>query len=524
MIGLPTPPPQTQPFRCMKRLLFFFALLFLPAPVPASDRPNVLFLISDDLNNYLGCYGDPRARTPNIDALAARGVTFERAYCTFPLCGPSRNAILTGLYPNSNGILANSQIFRQTIPSHHSLSQAFRLEGYFAARIGKLYHYNVPKSIGSDGHDDPASWELELNPAGVDRLEEEKDIFTLRPGSFGGTLSWHASPKSDEFHTDAMLAKDAEWVLERCAREKERPFFLAVGFFRPHTPYVAPKEPYFGWYPEKDMPLFPAIDQNPAGVPAAALASYKKEQDQLTDKLRQKCVQAYYASISFMDAQVGRVVAALDRLGLAENTIIVFTSDHGYHMGEHGLWQKLSLFEGSARVPLLIVAPGAGRGTVVKEPVSHLDLYPTLTDLAGVEASPNLQGQSLAPMLRNPEATGRGWALTQVVRIGGGKAGKSKAGATQGKGSGGNRFFGYSFRTSRYRYTEWDEGERGRELYDHEVDPGELVNLATMPEHAAKMAELSEMLRAATKATYPADGITPPVKAGPLWAPNFTDP
>ncbi len=502
-------------------------LLWLTSFAGAADRPNVLFLISDDLNNYLGCYGDPRAKTPNIDALAARGVTFERAYCTFPLCGPSRNAILTGLYPNSNGILTNSQIFRQTIPSHHSLSQAFRLEGYFAARIGKLYHYNVPKSIGSDGHDDPASWELELNPAGVDRLEEEKDIFTLRQGSFGGTLSWYASPQSDAFHTDGMLAADAEWVLERCAGEKERPFFLAVGFFRPHTPYVAPEDPYFGWYPEKEMPLFPAIDKNPPTVPAAALASYKKEQDQLTDELRQKCVQAYYASISFMDAQVGRVVAALDRLGLAENTIIVFTSDHGYHMGEHGLWQKLSLFEGSARVPLLIVAPGAGRGTVVREPVSHIDLYPTLTALAGVRAPANLQGQNLAPMLRDPEAKGRGWALTQVVRGRGGKAGKAgktKAGAAKQKGAGPNRFFGYSLRTPRYRYTEWDEGGEGSELYDHERDPGELVNLAGQAEHAATVAELSKTLREAAAATFPADGITPPIKQGPLWAPNLTDP
>jgi iduronate 2-sulfatase len=500
----------------MKTPSFIFAFIALCGiAAPAAEKPNVLFLISDDLNNYLGCYGDPRAKTPNIDALASRGVRFERAYCTFPLCGPSRNAMLTGLYPNSTGILTNSQIFRQTIPEHHSLSQAFRLEGYLAARVGKLYHYNVPKSVGTDGHDDPGSWEIELNPAGVDRLEEEEDIFTLTPGQFGGTLSWYASPKSDEHHTDAMLASDAEWVLERCAKQKERPFFLAVGFFRPHTPYVAPKDPYFGWYSEKEMPLFPSLDKNPPEVPAAALGSYKKEQDQLTDELRQQCVQAYYASISFLDAQVGRVVDALDRLGLAENTIIVFTSDHGYHMGEHGLWQKMSLFEGSARVPLLIVAPekvlaGAGQGTVVKEPVSHLDLYPTLTGLAGVKAPGNLQGQSLVPMLKDAAAKGRGWALTQVARGGGGK--QKSPGATA------KRFFGYSLRTPRYRYTEWDEGAQGSELYDHESDPGELVNLAGKPEHAETVAELSGQLREAAKGTFPADGVTPAIKEG-LWAP-----
>lgn len=500
----------------MKSTLFTLVLLLFSALAPAADKPNVLFIISDDLNTYLGCYGDPRAKTPNIDELASRGVRFERAYCTFPLCGPSRNSMLTGLYPNSTGILANSQIFRETIPSHLSLSQAFRLDGYFAARIGKLYHYNVPNSIGTNGHDDPGSWELELNPAGVDRLEEEDDIFTLTPGQFGGTLSWYASPKSDEHHTDAMLASDAEWVLERCAKQKNRPFFLAVGFFRPHTPYVAPKDPYYGWYPEKEMPLFPTLDKNPPEVPAAALGSYKKEQDKLTDELRQQCVQAYYASISFMDAQVGKVVGALDRLGLAENTIIVFTSDHGYHMGEHGLYQKQSLFEGSARVPMMIVAPGAGKGTVVKEPVSQLDLYPTLTELAGVQSPENLQGQSLVPMLKDPGARGRGWALTQVARGGGGRQKNPEAKS--------KRFFGYSLRTPRFRYTEWDEGAQGSELYDHDADSGELVNLAGKPEHAETVAELSKLLREAAKGSFPADGVTPPVKEGGLWAPNLTNP
>lgn len=181
----------------------------------------------------LGAYGDPLARTPNIDRLAARGVRFDRAYCTYPLCGPSRNSMLTGLYPNSTGIQGNSLIFRQTIPNQLSLSQAFRQQGWFAGRIGKLYHYNVPNSIGTDGHDDPASWELTFNPAGVDRTEEHPKINTLTPGQFGGTLSWYASPKSDEHHTDAMLAADAEWVLERCAQQRQRPFFLAVGFFVP---------------------------------------------------------------------------------------------------------------------------------------------------------------------------------------------------------------------------------------------------------------------------------------------------
>jgi iduronate 2-sulfatase len=482
-------------------------------------RPNVLLVMCDDLNNLIGCYGDARAKTPNFDKLAARGVRFEQAYCQFPLCGPSRNSLLTGLHPNSTGILRNQEIFRQTIPSHISLPQAFRRHGYFAARIGKLYHYNVPKSIGTNGHDDPGSWELELNPAGVDRLEEEPQIVTLTPGQFGGTLSWYASPKGDSHHTDGLMAADAEWVLERCARQKDRPFFLAVGFFRPHTPYVSPR-PYFELYPEKEMPVVQGVKDDQADLPAPALGSYKREQDKLTDELRRQALQAYYASISFADAQVGRVVDALDRLGLAENTIIVFTSDHGYHTGEHGLWQKMSLFEESARVPLLIVAPGtAAKGGVAKSPVGLIDIYPTLAELCGITPPDNLQGQSLVPMLKDPNVAGRGWAITQVSRGGG----RAAATVTPTVGGEGRSFFGYSLRTPRWRYTEWDEGAAGRELYDHERDPRELTNLADEPAHADTVAELSKQLRAAVKGTFPPSGETPPLREG-LWAPNLTDP
>ncbi len=512
----------------MRRVLLLVWLV-MTGWMAAEERRNVLFIISDDLNNYLGCYGDSRAKTPNIDRLAARGVRFERSYCAFPLCGPSRNSMLTGLYPNSSGILANGQVFRQTIPSQLSLPQAFRLEGYFAGRIGKLYHYNVPNSVGTDGHDDPASWEMEINPAGVDRLEEEGQIFSLTPGQFGGTLSWLASARDDAHHTDGKVAEEAEWVLERCAKRGDRPFFLAVGFYRPHTPYVAPKEPYFGWYPREQMPLHPPVTANPPEVPAAALASYKKDQDQLTDALRREAVQAYYASISFMDAQVGRVIAALDRLGLAEKTVIVFTSDHGYHMGEHGLWQKQSLFEGSARVPMLIVAPGVAKaGGVAAAPVSQVDLFPTLAELCGVKAPQNLQGQSLVPMLKDPATMGRGWALTQVVRGGVANVGNATGAKTAAKGKGkaqGKRFFGYSLRTPRWRYTEWDEGREGRELYDHESDPEEHRNLAGDAAHAGTVAELSAQLRDAVRASFPADGMTPAVKAeAPMWPPNLTAP
>lgn len=494
------------------------------APAP---RLNVLFLMADDLNNSLGCYGHPLVKTPNIDRLAARGVRFDKAYCQYPLCGPSRNSMLTGLYPNSSGILGNSQIFRQTIPSHISLPQAFRLDGYLAVRIGKMYHYGVPNSIGTNGHDDPGSWEIELNPAGKDRLVDMPNIFSLKPGEFGGVLSWYASPHPAAEHTDGLQAADAEWVLERCAKHPERPFFLAVGFFRPHTPYVAPKNFYEG-YPVERMPVVQGVAEDQADIPAAALMSRKPEQEKLTDQLRREAVQGYFSSITFMDEQVGHVLDALDRLGLAEKTIVVFTSDHGYHLGEHGLWQKQSIFEESARVPLIIAAPGSRqKGVVAPTPVQLLDLYPTLADLCGITPTVTLQGQSLSPILQDPTATGRGWALSQVRRggaagVGGKGKGKGKPAAAAAAGEGGG-FFGYSLRTARWRYTEWAEGRQGRELYDHESDPRELTNLAAVPAHAATVAELSGKLRAAVKTTFPASGKTPELQDG-MWQPNLTNP
>lgn len=501
------------------------------ASAAAPARPNVLFLIADDLNTMLGCYGDRLAKTPHLDRLAARGVRFDRAYTPFPLCGPSRNSMLTGLYPNSNGIITNAQIFRQSVPERVSLPQAFRREGFFAARLGKLYHYNVPNSIGTDGHDDPASWDLELNPAGVDRREEHPKIFTLLPGRFGATLSWYASPHGDAKHTDGMLAGDAEWMLERFARRQE-PFFLAVGFFRPHTPYVAPKAPYFDQYREDEMPVVTGIAADHADLPAAAIATRRKEEDAMGDDLRRRALLAYRASISFMDAQVGRVIGALDRLGLADHTVIVFTSDHGYHLGEHGLWQKMTLFEESTRVPLLIVAPHTSRaGGVVRAPVSHLDLYPTLTALCGVPAPEGLHGQSLVPLLRDPSQTGRGWVLSQVTRNaasvgaagrkGGGKA--AARAAAPGAPGAAPRFFGYTLRTPRWRYTEWDEGRHGRELYDHEADPRELTNLADQPHHSPTVERLSAELRTAVRSSFPASGKSPEVKEG-LWAPLLVAP
>jgi arylsulfatase A-like enzyme len=254
------------------------------------------------------------------------------------------------------------------------------------------------------------------------------------------------------------------------------------------------------------MPLVTGIAEDQADLPKAALGSYKKEQDKLTDDLRKEFKQAYYASISFMDAQVGKVIDSLDRHGLADNTIIVFTSDHGYHTGEHGLWQKMSLFEESSRVPLLIVAPGVTqRGSKINTPVSHIDLFPTLAELCGVTAPANLQGQSLTGILRDPETIGRGWALTQVTR-------------NERLGEKNVRYFGYSLRTPKWRYTQWNSNEPEAELYDHESDPRELTNLAKQPAHAQTIKQLAGQLEQAVQSTFPASGKRPELAEG-LWAP-----
>ena len=455
----------------------------IPAVRAADARPrNVLFLIADDLNTMLGCYGDPQARTPHIDRLAARGVRFERAYCAFPLCGPSRNSMLTGLYPNSTGILANAEIFRQSVPQQISLPQAFRRAGAWAVRIGKLYHYGVPNSIGTAGHDDPASWEIGINPAGVDRLEEHPEIFSLRPGNFGGTVSWYASPRDETKHTDYLLASEAEWVLERCARQPDRAFFLAVGFYRPHTPYVSPQS-YFDLYPRDAQRVVNGVAEDQADLPRAALGSANAEEAKMTDEQRRAALQAYYASITFMDAQVGRVIDALDRLGLAESTTVVFTSDHGYHTGEHGLWQKRSLFEESARVPLVIADPGGQSGAVATHTVELVDVCPTLCDLAGVPVPAGADGRSLAPLVRPDDADREPFADRPAfteVELG--------------------KYRGMSLRSGRWRYTAWQgpEGPAGRQLYDHDTDPRELVNLADDPVHAATLQSLDAELRRRT--------------------------
>jgi uncharacterized sulfatase len=470
----------------MSRLLYVlvaFGTITETGHAQAPARMNVLLIVSDDLtNNALGCFGGPRT-TPNIDALAQGGVRFDRAYCQFPLCNPSRASFMTGLRPDTLRVYENATQFRQNAPNTQSLPQTFRKAGYTVARVGKIYHYGVPGQIGTDGLDDPSSWERTVNPRGRDKDDEDK-IFTLNPGDegpnrFGATLSWLAADGADAEQTDGKTAIEVATLLRQYAG---RPFFLACGFFRPHTPYVAPK-PYFDLHPLSmiSLPVVPA-DHRRRG-PAPAFGSSKKEQDAMTGDLRRRAIQAYRASASFMDAQVGIVVRALDELQLAGRTIVVFISDHGYHLGEHGLWQKMSLFENSARVPLIIYDPRTqGNGRHCGRTVELVDLHATLADLCGLPA-PNTDGTSLKPLLDQPDRIWNRPAFTQVLR----NAPTNTRETTKGHSS----FMGRRVRSERYGYTEWDGGEKGVQLYDYEADPGELVNLADEPAVASVRAQLS---------------------------------
>lgn len=450
----------------------------------AADKPNVLFLICDDLNCDIGCYGHPLVKTPNIDRLAARGVRFANAHCQYPLCGPSRASFMTGMYPDQNLVKRNAIHIREHVPNVNTMSQMFRDAGYFATRIGKIYHYNVPKHIGTGGHDDPYSWNKTINPRGRDKDDEDR-IFSLTPGSFGGTLSWLAADGSDEEQTDGIAATETIRVLKEHA-DRGDSFYLAVGLYRPHTPYVAPKK-YFDAYPREaiTVPAVPRGYLESLPEPARKSLTRKKQQNNLDPELARQAIQAYYASINFADTQMGRILDALDESGLTQNTIVLFTSDHGYHMGEHDHYQKTTLFENATHVPLIIAGPGVQRGRVAKTMAEMVDFYPTLAELAGLEAPDYAAGVSLAAALRDASATPRSSALTQYDS-------------------------GYSIRTPRFRYTEWGaNASLGRELYDHKTDPQEMVNLANDESRAATLRELSEVLR---KRIADANRVPPGIK------------
>lgn len=440
---------------------------------PAAERPNVLLIMADDLSDDISTFGHPLVKTPNLDRLAARGVRFTRAYVQFPLCSPSRVSMLTGLRPDTTRVYDLQTDFRAVLPSVVTLPQLFRRNGYVAARVGKIYHYGNPGQIGTSGLDDPASWDHTVNPRGIDKDEEPLlTNYTPQRTGFGSALAYYSSPAPDEAHTDGKVATETIALLEQ---HRDRPFFLAAGFYRPHCPFIAPQQ-YFDLYPLADIPA-PSTTPRAGDVPPPAWFTSPPHWG-LDATQQREILRAYYASVSFLDANVGRLLDALDRLGLTEKTIIVFVSDHGYHLGDRGQWMKMTLFERSARAPVIVAGPGVtAAGAASDRIVEFLDVYPTLADLAGLEPPARLHGRSLTPLLREPSAAWNHPAVTQLRR-----------------GPASDTFMGYSLRTERWRYTEWDHGARGLELYDVAADPDEVHNLADEAAHRDTVAALRRQL------------------------------
>ncbi|MDD7984764.1 sulfatase [Lentisphaera marina] len=458
----------------------------------AKEKMNVLFISADDLNCDIGPYGNKQVKTPNLDRLAKMGTVFDRAYCQQPLCGPSRASIMSGLRPNNLGVFTLNDKLRGRIPNLVTMGEFFQSQDYYSGRVGKIYHYGNPTYIGTNGHDDEQTWTERFNPIGIDRTQEENIIrypggITGKKGRLGISMAWWDPVSEDNEHTDGLVADRAIKMIEA---NKNKAFFIAAGFFNPHCPYVAPKK-YFDMYDIKDIKLqdLDEAKKELEDVPALAISRdggqrwpyfYKG----LSRDEAKQCKLAYYATVSFIDAQIGRILDSLEEHNLMDKTIIVFWSDHGYFLGEKGLWFKRKAFERSARAPLIIASPSSKQGQICKSPVEMLDIYPTLVEETGFQIPKELEGLSLSPLLKNAQTQWSKAAITQIHH----------ASDKQG----------YSIRTKKWRYTEWNEGRDGKELYDHENDPEERVNLASSPEYTQIMTRLSQEVQNYSK-TYVAN-------------------
>ncbi len=455
-------------------LCIFLQLLLTassPAQQPSIQKKNVLFIIVDDLNNDVGTYGHPLVKTPNLDRLAQQGIKFNKAYCQFPLCNPSRASILNGLRPDTTRVFGNGTYFRDNLPTTITLPMFFKNNGYQTARFGKGFH-GVPdkkNKIRKNIEDEPA-WDKIVYPPKTHIYNVAK-LKDYTPGKdVAASLNFlEADDVVDkDMLPDTELADETVKALENI---KAKPFFFLLGFHRPHSPYIAPKK-YFDMYDLKDIQLPNEPEDDLNDIPPVALWTNPPYWGVTDPEKRKEVVRAYYASVTYMDAQMGKVLDALDRLGLTKNTVVVFVSDHGYNLSEHKQWMKQSLFEKVARVPMVIALPDAKvKGKVSEGIVETLDLYKTVADACGLKVPRYLQGKSLLPLLNNPNSAWNYPAYTQVARKG---------------------LMGRSIRNQRYRYTEW--GDKGAELYDYTKDPKESNNLVKVPAYATIIAELKQLL------------------------------
>lgn len=477
----------------MKTLLWLLPLIGLGA-TPDAGRLNVLFIAVDDLRPQLGCAGDPLVKSPNIDRLAARGMYFDRAYCQQAVCSPSRSSLLTGRRPDSTKVYDLVTHFRTALPDVVTIPQLFRQSGYHVQAIGKIYH---------GGYDDAPSWSVphqnpkapSFGPEGqalLKKLREEAPTPAEKDKVRG--LPWEAPNVADDQLADGAAATMAISALEEV---KDKPFFLAVGFLRPHLPFAAPKK-YWDLYQESDFKLA-ANPEPPKDAPRVAATTWGELRayhgipatGPLSVDQARKMIHGYHASVSYMDVQVGRLLDAIDRLGLREKTVIVLWGDHGWQLGEHGFWCKHTNYEVATRAPLIVSAPGMkGAGRKCGALVEFVDVYPTLAERCGLAAPVGLEGTSLVPLLDDPALTWKRGAISQYPR---GIPGKGKV-------------MGYALRTDRFRLVEWrlaGGAVEERELYDLEKDPGENVNVAGRPEYADRLSELSGLLAGGWKSLQP---------------------
>lgn len=445
----------------------------------AAEPPkmNVLFIVSDDLNNNLGCYGNPVVRSPNIDRLATRGMRFDRAYCNYPVCNPSRVSFLSGLRPDATQIIDLTTPTRTHLQDWVFLPEYFRREGYRTLKVGKIYHTGP-------GMEDPRSWDEDFIET---KHAKEPDPATVvrKQGPDGIVIR-----AQDEDTWEGFVARKTVALIEESVR-MGKPFFAAAGFRRPHRPYVAPEKYFALYHPDELLPR-PGPPEHLAKIPDQALTYQVGVDPRFPTDRPGDTIAAYYAAISFMDAQVGVLLDALDRLHLWENTVVVLISDHGYHLGEHGgLWHKMSLFDESARVPMIVAAPTDSPG-VSQRLVELVDLYPTLADLCGLPVPTGLEGTSFKPLLTDPDRPWKRAVFTVVSRPRRGESARFGDLTTMGR----------TVFDGRWRYTEWPDG--GTELYDHHSDPFEYDNLTGDPAHRKQLAAMKALLHSGWKAGLPA--------------------
>lgn len=444
-------------------VLGVLGILALARAAPAG-RPNVLFIVTDDLNTDLGCYGNRTVKSPHLDRLAARGVRFEQAHAQYPLCNPSRVSFLSGRRPERSGVYILNTPARTALPDAVMLPQFFRQQGYYAAGAGKVFH-NVRTN-------DAASWDHYEDGPGED--DGEKAAIQSRYGGGDGRPRWHVLEGDGAKTRDGLNARTVQRLIGEKAAAGT-PFFLALGPHKPHLPWTAPRA-FFDLYPEGSIPA--PTDPAMRDIPAIALQTELSGFEQ--PESRVGAIRAYYACISFIDHQIGLVLAELDRRDLTRNTIVVLLSDHGFHLGDHGgLWAKLSAFAAATRTPLLLAGPGVPAGRRVSAPVELLDVYPTLVDLCGFAAPPGLDGRSLRPLFQHEDTSRPAYSLVYHYDVAGARdiAGRTVIG-------------------NRWRYTEWDGGKSGREFYRHTDDPHEHRNRIDDPAQAATVQQAAELLRA----------------------------